>query len=229
MQTQKLAHGKERHFPVKRYVAWSATAAAAIALPFLLRTCGPKVEPMQEPILLIAPHGCGKCAPDTTRFKGQNGAPDTIIIDASSQKEQGCDSTKDNFNSDCGCKKAVKKAKKVAVPEAAPVMQGCAQCNDVLMKPDSRGGRIMSAFEGRIANKGGGLTNTYGNGNRVDVTVNLDITREGLITAQYFTLTGAGFSKEVDLGPILGMNVVGRQVDAPMNGCCTLRKTYPAP
>jgi hypothetical protein len=229
MNTKKLAYGKEeRHFPVKRYVAWSATAVAVIALPFLLRTCGPKVEPIQEPIMLIAPHACGKCAPDTTRFKGQNGAPDTIIIGASSQKEQGCDSLKPAFNSDCGCKKVEKKPKKAV--EAAPVTTQCRTCAEAIFKADSRGGRIKASFQGRIASVANQLKENYGGGSRVDVTVTLGIAGDGFITAQEFTVTGNGGSTKVDLSSTIGMNAVGRQVDSPGLGtCCTVDITVPAP
>jgi hypothetical protein len=104
----------------------------------------------------------------------------------------------------------------------------CFVCPSAIAKPDSRGARIKASIEGRICNNADTIVERLGNGKPVDVRVEITVDRQGYVTGQKMIAFCEGVKcRDGEIEKIVVFNFVGRQVDAPMSGCCTLMFIVP--
>ena len=212
-----------RLFPHGRFWTGVAVGVTALALPFFLKTCGPKTEPL---IVKFAQetHKCGECHPDTLRVPGVKGAPDTLFISSSAHKEQGCDSLKkETYNEDCGCKKVEKKAtirKTVIKTIPQPLVEECMECPGTIANAGSDGAGVKAYIRDKISAVAGQLRADLVNSDpskSLTIYVILDVNADGLLTAQKLTPWSPGdFKTNVNVARFAGINVLTENDGAPM-------------
>lgn len=214
-------------YPHASYWSGAAALAAATGLLFLLKGC-----PKHETIVVTEPaaQACGCIRADTTRSN------DTLYVKLA--KKQGCDSTKADYDKDCGCteKKSaapkkttvrIRKEEPAPLPKAAAPV--CPDCDaSVLGSPGYQG--AMRSVRTDIGEQVTPLKQSLTGNDGRKVFIRTDVMVEGradggYITSATLTPVCPGGCSQTTVSGILSTRLVGTKVGSPGEGI-TCKSTF---